>query len=276
MKYFDDLTIVLAGGLEQNQYSMNTHPTYCGIQFVLSGKVRLQIDHGKVYHLTGPVAFLTHPDHFYYYTNEQGSPPRHHLWCCFYGERVRRFTEGGLFPVHELPRITVPADAEAFEFKFRKLIHLANTPYAHDYAVLLLENILLEMSNPRPRPHEDVPFREYFRNLYSNITNTPCKEWDFQAEAADLCISLNYFNRLFRQFCHTSPRKAVLDARLHDAAELLLNTHCTIAETARHAGFNNAFYFSRLFKTRYHMSPEHYRKEFAGEEHPAPNVHDFA
>ena len=70
MKYFDDLTIVLAGGLEQNQYSMNTHPTYCGIQFVLSGKVRLQIDHGKVYHLTGPVAFLTHPDHFYYYTNE--------------------------------------------------------------------------------------------------------------------------------------------------------------------------------------------------------------
>lgn len=180
------------------------------------------------------------------------------------------------FPVHELPRITFPADAEAFEFKFRKLIHLANTPYAHDHAVLLLENILLEMSNPRPRPHEDVPFREYFRNLYSNITNTPCKEWDFQAEAADLCISLNYFNRLFRQFCHTSPRKAVLDARLHDAAELLLNTHCTIAETARHAGFNNAFYFSRLFKTRYHMSPEHYRKEFAGEEHPAPNVHDFA
>ena len=46
------------------------------------------------------------------------------------------------------------------------------------------------------------------------------------------------------------------------AAKLLKSTSSPIKEVAALSGWENMFYFSRLFRRKYYLSPLQYRKEF--------------
>ena len=48
----------------------------------------------------------------------------------------------------------------------------------------------------------------------------------------------------------------------YKAAELLKSTSNPIKEIASLSGWDNVFYFSRLFRRKYYLSPLQYRKEF--------------
>jgi transcriptional regulator GlxA family with amidase domain len=51
------------------------------------------------------------------------------------------------------------------------------------------------------------------------------------------------------------------ERRLEKALSLLLNSQLTIGETAAAAGFDNIYYFSRVFKQYYMLSPQKYRQQ---------------
>ncbi|WP_105617383.1 helix-turn-helix transcriptional regulator [Vallitalea okinawensis] len=53
----------------------------------------------------------------------------------------------------------------------------------------------------------------------------------------------------------------VIDYRLSKAKELLTYTSLSIKEIAHQVGVNDSYYFSRLFKMRYHLTPTTYRKK---------------
>lgn len=54
---------------------------------------------------------------------------------------------------------------------------------------------------------------------------------------------------------------SVIDYRLLKAKELLTYTSLSIKEIAHQVGVNDSYYFSRLFKGRYHQTPTTYRKK---------------
>ena len=58
------------------------------------------------------------------------------------------------------------------------------------------------------------------------------------------------------------PQQYLLQMRLSKAAELLKSTSSPIKEIAALSGWENVFYFSRLFRQKYYISPLQYRKEF--------------
>lgn len=51
--------------------------------------------------------------------------------------------------------------------------------------------------------------------------------------------------------------------RLRRAADMLINTDLAIKEIASLTGWDDEYYFSRLFKKNYSLSPLQYRKEAA-------------
>ena len=50
--------------------------------------------------------------------------------------------------------------------------------------------------------------------------------------------------------------------KLHRACELLKTTDLSMQEVAQEIGFNDQFYFSRLFRRHLRMAPTAYRQEF--------------
>ncbi len=80
------------------------------------------------------------------------------------------------------------------------------------------------------------------------------------AECAALCaMSESRFSHLFRQTMGVSPHQYFLKLRLEQARNYLRDSDLSVAQIAQLTGFEDALYFSRLFKKYYGVSPSLYR-----------------
>ena len=264
MDYFSDLFFATADSKREWSNRMRNYPTYYGVQYIHSGRLYLRLDQQAEQLLEGPVAFLTCPEHFFEYGSPEGET-RWHLWCCFQGPRMTRMIEKELFPTDGI--IFTPSASGVFLRSMQELVALAAGPERNsDRAVVRLEELLLLMhESPGSHLRPPSPYAERLREMCDEIELHPEREWDFAVEARKLHISLNHFNRLFREYCRSSPRRAVIDARMRRAAELLLKTGDSLHEIALAVGLDNEFYLSRLFKQKYHLPPGAYRREFCGD-----------
>lgn len=80
-------------------------------------------------------------------------------------------------------------------------------------------------------------------------------------ECAERCgFSRSRFTHLFTEVVGISPYRYQQKFRLEQACELLRSTSLPVSEVAESVGFQDALYFSRLFKKRFGMSPSEMRK----------------
>ena len=68
-------------------------------------------------------------------------------------------------------------------------------------------------------------------------------------------LSRSYLARLFKQHLQMTPTAYINNEKLHYAAELLQNTNMNISEVAAYLGYCDVFYFSRLYKRTFGLSP---------------------
>lgn len=73
-------------------------------------------------------------------------------------------------------------------------------------------------------------------------------------------ISEVHFRRIFNCIYHTSPIKFITNLRIKKAEELLSSTPLSIGEISKVCGFENQYYFSKIFKAENKMTPSEYRK----------------
>lgn len=73
-------------------------------------------------------------------------------------------------------------------------------------------------------------------------------------------MSESHFFRLFKKQTNVSPIAYINEYRLLMAAMLLENSGKSVSAVAADAGFNEAYYFSKLFMKRFKLSPTAYRK----------------
>lgn len=71
--------------------------------------------------------------------------------------------------------------------------------------------------------------------------------------------SLKHFCRVFRQISGKTPSRAIIEARVEHARELLTESALNITEIAERLNYENAFYFSKQFKKITGESPTQYR-----------------
>ena len=74
-------------------------------------------------------------------------------------------------------------------------------------------------------------------------------------------ISPSYFSTIFRQEFGETFRDYLSKARLSHAKELLCTTNLKIAEVAYQSGFNDAHYFSSVFKKKTGLTPLEFRAQ---------------
>ena len=72
-----------------------------------------------------------------------------------------------------------------------------------------------------------------------------------------------HFSLIFRRQTSLAPIRYLTRLKIHRACELLKTTDLSIQEVAREIGFDDQFYFSRLFHRHLRMAPTSYRREFS-------------
>lgn len=79
-------------------------------------------------------------------------------------------------------------------------------------------------------------------------------------EIAEMCnVSINYFERLFREYAGCSPSQFRMRKKIDKAKLLLAAETLSVEQVARELGFEDCAYFCRVFKKECNCTPLQYR-----------------
>ena len=267
MKYFKGISFIGCGDCPQHAsiQKYRFFDGYYGIQYNHEGPMDFAVGDDPHRQVEVPCAFISQPRLKFYY----GAPPgktRHHVFVCFKGPRADKFIRDRLMVLDRRQPLIKIINPERFLYTFRELIaKVGNSNHQGDYdrAVLLLEDLLLQMhEQPMDKPEINSYFMPGLKKLKNALMQDPQLKWDFMRESSSLGISYPHFRRIFRQYTGISPVNYLIKCRLQVAERLLLYSGDQIRSISEKCGIADEFYFSRLFKKYYKLSPNTYRKEF--------------
>lgn len=264
LDYLSGLTFSL-GGLEYGYTRQVRHvPTYYGIQFEYAGTIRVRIDQRTEVVMSGPCAFITHPHAFFEYGPAEGRPI-HHNFVCFFGPRVKSFLSGGLLDLNpESPLVRIAQPLRFFQI-LSELVKLVQSRQSNLLAqarmTLMLEDLLLQIQESRMQAGNSETLVE-IRELIVELDQSPEREWDFSVEARRIGITPEHLRRVFRRAAGMPPQQYLIRQRMKLAAAMLVSSVMSVSEVGRRVGIADEYYFSRLFKQHYAISPRRYRSEF--------------
>jgi len=146
--------------------------------------------------------------------------------------------------------------------EFEKLYHLWKTGDFSDkiYCKSIVYNIYSKVvksvfsqyvSHSRRKQIESIA-----AYIYENLSDT---EITIEKLSKMCDISEGHFRRIFFHIYHISPLKFLNAARINKAKELLISESCPISEIAEKCGFQNHYYFSKIFKSETNMTPSQFR-----------------
>jgi AraC-like DNA-binding protein len=78
--------------------------------------------------------------------------------------------------------------------------------------------------------------------------------------AEQIGISTSHLNEIFKQYTSMTPYQYYIHLKIHKAEDLLLREDISIKEAAWRMGFEDQYYFSRLFKNKTGIAPSDWKK----------------
>jgi AraC-like DNA-binding protein len=136
--------------------------------------------------------------------------------------------------------------------------------FEHIIATQAAQMVARVLAAGRRRRGDDGSEEKLVRRACFHILEQLDRNIDFAALASDLGLSYSGFRKKFRRVTGLPPGRYQQQIRLNHACRLLQQSHSSITEIAERLGFENIFYFSRLFKRKTGMSPRDYRGSGAG------------
>lgn len=228
------------------------------IQYLVRGEMRVWLD-GEQRMRPGQ-AVLYYPHTAYRYA-QWGEGPVEYYWLHFTGRAAGELVEGCRLPNAKL--LTVGRSAVLLA-QFQGLFHdflLRDCCFIPSAASRLL-SICVELGRRAEGGQADPEDRGADR-VYRALSYIH-QHYDEKLPVTLLAqlehLSPSRFRRLFREATGLSPLEYVSALRMNQACQLLARTDLSLGEVARAVGYQDQFYFSRLFKERTGSPPSTYRK----------------
>jgi len=118
---------------------------------------------------------------------------------------------------------------------------------------------LLERARVEVSPERDMLMRKILPSLYY-INENIYKDLKLEDIAGKSNLSSTYFHRIFKQLFQATPVNYMIERRMSAARQMLTTTDLSVRDIAWRAGYENEFYFSRIFKKHVGMSPSEFRR----------------
>ena len=188
------------------------------------------------------------------------SDPIDAMWIHFSGTAVADILDSyGILP---FTKYTVSNTAHFFSYaeKIIKEFQLQKTGFMNNCNAYLLNILTLAKRRIEGQKKEDSA------SLLSSLTLTlEDMQTDFSSQKyipdyAKACnLSVSRFAHLFTEAFGISPYRYLLNVRISQAKYLLTQTNLSVTEIAKSVGYEDPFYFSRIFKKTLGVSPKVYR-----------------
>ncbi len=194
----------------------------------------------------------------------QSDTPWLHYYIHFTGKDAQKLFEQIGFVSQRVIHITNTAEIEML---FENIIKeaMSQSTYSQPICDSYLNVLLLKLFGDavQSKQHYSVSHVNYLK--CRDYINKHFHEIDsIQQIAAKCFISKVHLCRLFREHAHTSPMMYVNKLKMNKAALLLIQSDYLIKQISHSLNFENQYYFSRIFKSFYGVSPAIYRKNQQG------------
>ncbi|MEJ2045361.1 MAG: arabinose operon transcriptional regulator AraC [Reinekea sp.] len=130
---------------------------------------------------------------------------------------------------------------------------------SEELSLNLLEQILIrcrEFDHSKPMEPVDARIQRACQFIHENISS----ELPIEELARVACMSQSRFSHLFKQQKEVPVRQWIEDQRIALARQLLITTDLAINQVAQYLGYQDALYFSRVFKKNLGESPREFRQ----------------
>ena len=184
----------------------------------------------------------------------------HEHWIGFDGESARRWLKHKFIsPKNPIVKINAEDTVLATFNRISQSIR-ANRPALQQILAGATDNLMgLFYSAQQAQPAADAQNANVIENAITRIQNEFASELDVKLLARDLGVSYSWFRHTFAAHTGLSPHQYLLEFRLVRARSLLAETELSIKEIATQTGFEDEFYFSRLFRQKLNLTPSQWR-----------------
>lgn len=262
LRFFDKLEFISWGFHENFRGWTDQHvKTYHSVNYVHRGSLDFRNDGGNFLRIEAPAVWLTFPGKRFEYGNKD--PGWEHRYVAFRGSRADLYSRNGLYPSDKTPPIFPVKNSETFRRVFDELLVQLKLPLVRRRrAVHTLEGLLLQLCEQNTAPEETGRGDRKIVEIAEAVGLDPLKEWDFEVLAGEAGFSYSHFRKRFKEKIGLAPHEHLLEMKLERAAHALEDQRIGLEEAARQAGFGDVYYFSKLFKKRFNLSPGKYREAF--------------
>ena len=204
-------------------------------------------------------AFLLFPGIWHRYTPNSETGWHEH-WIGFDGEIPRRWLRYR-FISPKNPVIKINAEDTVLATFSRMMQSIrANRPALQQILAGATDNLLgLFYSAQQGQPAANSQNANAIELAIARIQNEFGQELDMKLLARDLGVGYSWFRHSFTAHTGLSPHQYLLELRLVRARTLLAETELSVKEIAMQTGFEDEYYFSRLFRHKLNLSPTQWR-----------------
>ena len=212
--------------------------------------------------------------HYEYYGEEQPEV----YWVHFTGRDVKSILKHFDIPMDK--NVFFSGVPSAYQHLFKEMIRelqTCRTGYQELLEMYLRQIFLLiqrtrQENNPTISTYlqkEMEHAQQYFQEHYN-------EDIQIKDYAKSRSMSVSWFLRNFKEFVGMPPAQYLMTLRMNNAVSLLETTDYNVTEISAIIGYDNALYFSRIFKKYKGVSPSEYRKLLQKKGSPQRDVHNLS
>lgn len=188
------------------------------------------------------------------------------FWVHFTGARAADYV-AALEMEAENPILHSPrpnALRQAFEETYRHALHGFSDSSLLGLSTGLARLVGLLRIYSRPRGLRMHRTEDRVLDAVRRMQAEPTRDWSLGDLAGEAGMSAPYFCEVFRKQVGCAPGQFLIRQRIQMACALMHESNLTVAQIAARVGYEDPYYFSRLFSRHIGQSPRSYRRETEG------------
>ncbi|WP_394917989.1 helix-turn-helix domain-containing protein [uncultured Robinsoniella sp.] len=196
------------------------------------------------------------PQKYYYYA--QNTPEL--FWIHFSGYGAEALLDAAGFKEQDMLEIGFTSEYTQIMNKMIRELQLKRPGHCELLTLYFREFLTLISRHQQEKGIGSTKIKSEIETAVHYFNEHFSQELSIQDYAAANHISTCWFIRTFRQYMGMTPMQYITSIRITKAKELLETTDLTINEIGDLTGYQNALYFSRIFKKTVGAAPTEYRK----------------
>lgn len=204
-------------------------------------------------------AFLVFPEVWHRYAPDAGTGWYEH-WIGFDGQIARRWLRNKLFSAkNPVAKINAEDTVLATFSRIMQSIRV-HRPALQQILAGATDTLMgLIYSAQQAQPDTDTQNSNVIESAIARIQNEFAHDLNMNSLARELGVSYSWFRSTFTTHTGLSPQQYLIELRLVHARSLLAETNLPIKEISAQTGFEDEFYFSRLFRQKLNLTPSQWR-----------------